>query len=124
MESLAEPLMRHRNRCTDGPTGVYVSAVYESSAAQRAGLAAGDVIVGFNGQEITTMEELQEALEACNPGDEVTIDVRVPGEDYSYSEQRTLKTLLGDQLPRSATAFHSSDRAGCKTAILQKIAIK
>ncbi len=77
------------------PTGVYVSAVYESSAAQRAGLAAGDVIVGFNGQEITTMEELQEALEACNPGDEVTIDVRVPGEDYSYSEQRTLKTLLG-----------------------------
>lgn len=77
------------------PAGVYVSAVYESSAAQRAGLQAGDVIVGFNGQEITTMEELQAALEECNPGDEVTIDVKVPGNDGKYSEQRTLKTLLG-----------------------------
>lgn len=77
------------------PAGVYVSAVYESSAAQRAGLQAGDVIVGFNGKEITTMEELQAALEECNPGDEVTIDVKVPGNDGKYSEQRTLKTLLG-----------------------------
>ena len=77
------------------PAGVYVSTVYESSAAQRAGISAGDVIVGFNGQEITTMEELQAALEECNPGDEVTIDVRVPGDDGSYSEQRTLQTLLG-----------------------------
>lgn len=77
------------------PAGVYVSAVYESSAAQRAGLEAGDVIVGFNGQDITTMEELQAALEECSPGDEVTIDVKVPGDDGKYSEQRTLKTLLG-----------------------------
>ena len=77
------------------PAGVYVSAIYESSAAQRAGLQAGDVIVGFNGEEITTIEQLQETLEDCNPGDEVTLDVKVPGEDGKYSEQRTLKTLLG-----------------------------
>ena len=83
------------NQMYGWPAGVYVSAVYESSAAQRAGLSAGDVIVGFNGTEITTMEELQAALGECSPGDEVTIDVKVPGADGSYSEQRTLKTLLG-----------------------------
>lgn len=77
------------------PAGVYVSAVYESSAAQRAGLAAGDVIVGFNGETITTMEELQAALEQCSPGDEATIEVKVPGSDGTYSEARTLTTLLG-----------------------------
>ncbi len=78
------------------PQGVYVAAVVRNSAAQRAGLEAGYIIVGFNGTEITTMEELQELIEQCAPGDRVTLDVMVPNYYGEYdTEAQTLQTLMG-----------------------------
>lgn len=96
------------------PEGVYVSAVYEGSAAEVAGIEEGYIIVGFNDTEITTMEELQAALEECSPGDEVTIDVMVPGDDGSYTEEQTLTTVLGsasdlDSSTTSDSTEESSD---------------
>ena len=78
------------------PQGVYVSAVVRNSAAQRAGLQVGYIIVGFNGVEIKTMEELQELIEECRPGDQVTLDVMIPNFNGEYStEAQTLQTLMG-----------------------------
>ncbi len=78
------------------PQGVYVSAVVRNSAAQRAGLKVGYVIVGFNGTEITTMEELQELIAQCNPGDKVTLEVMIPSFNGEYdTEPQTLQTLMG-----------------------------
>lgn len=80
----------------NAPAGVYVSGVATGSAAQRAGLQGGCVITGFNGQDISTMEELQEAIAACSPGDSVTITAQFPDREGNYTEQ-TLTTIMGSR---------------------------
>jgi len=72
-------------------TGSRVEAVARGSAAAEAGLAAGDVIIGFGGVEITTAEQLIETLgqqaAAAQPslvftvvrgGEEHDVEVRTP----------------------------------------------
>lgn len=76
------------------PTGVYISSVMRGSAAQMAGLESGCVITGFNGQDITTMEELQEGIAKCSPGDKVTIKAQFADRNGEYTE-RELTTVLG-----------------------------
>ena len=53
--------------------GVLITEVAPGSPADNAGLEAGDVIVGFDGQEITTAEELMQALHSSQIGQEVKI---------------------------------------------------
>jgi S1-C subfamily serine protease len=70
------------------PTGVAVTEVREGAPADDAGLreatgertvdgarvpTGGDVIVGFDGREITSSAELQSAVESKRPGDTVTL---------------------------------------------------
>lgn len=83
------------------PQGVYISSVYSGSAAQRAGIEAGYIITSFNETTVTTMEELQECLSQCRPGDIVQITVAIPSNDGSYNQQETLTTILGsmDEAP-------------------------
>ena len=78
------------------PAGVYISMVMRESAAQRAGLEQGDIITGFNGESISTMEELQDKLAECMPGDEVTITIQRQSRDGSFTEGE-LKTILGSK---------------------------
>jgi serine protease Do len=78
----------------NAPAGVYISNVASGSAAQRAGLQSGCIITGFNGETITTMEDLQAAIEACAPGDTVTITAQFPDQRGNYTEQ-TLTTIMG-----------------------------
>ena len=78
------------------PAGVYVSMVSRGSAAQRAGLQQGDIITGFNGEAIATMEELQEKLEGCLPGDQVTLSVQRQNRQGEFTEQE-LATILGSK---------------------------
>lgn len=59
--------------------GVYVSSVEEFSAAEKAGIKAGDVIVKVNGESITTMTELNNIKNKCNVGDTITITVNRNG---------------------------------------------
>jgi len=53
--------------------GVYVESVDNGGAAQQAGIQPTDIIVGYNGTKITTMDELQSAISASNVGDKVTV---------------------------------------------------
>ena len=78
------------------PAGIYVSMVSRGSAAQRAGLQQGDIITGFNGEAIATMEELQEKLEGCLPGDQVTLRVQRQNRQGEFTEQE-LATILGSK---------------------------
>ena len=54
-------------------TGVYVESVEDNSAASAAGLKKGDVITGIDGEKVTKMAELQEAVNGKRPGDKATI---------------------------------------------------
>ena len=55
--------------------GVYVVSVDEYSAAELAGIKAGDVITAADGKEITTMDELNEIKNTHSIGDTMTLTI-------------------------------------------------
>lgn len=55
------------------PQGVLVAAVDLHCDAAAKGLQKNDIIVGFNGEKISSMAELNEKKDAFHPGDKVTI---------------------------------------------------
>jgi S1-C subfamily serine protease len=55
-------------------TGVPVASVFPGTPAALAGLAAGDLITGVNGQAVTTADGLTAAVQSHRVGDQVTID--------------------------------------------------
>lgn len=67
------------------PQGVYVRMVSENSAAEQAGILAGDVITAINGTEITTMAELNKIKDEFKPGDEITLTVSRSGKEQTFS---------------------------------------
>ena len=71
--------------------GVYVKAIDDFSAAEKAGLRIGDVIIEADGQKITTMDELNEIKNSHQIGDEMTVKVNRNG------EERDLTITLGEQ---------------------------
>ena len=81
----------------DWPEGVYVSDITAGSPASLAGMKAGDIITGFNGKTVKTMEDLTEAISACKVGDSVTVTVARPdrAKDGSYpTNDLTLHAVL------------------------------
>lgn len=54
--------------------GVYVLDVFAGSAAERAGLQAGDVITKLDGNEVLTPEDVARAVRAKDPGDRLQIE--------------------------------------------------
>ena len=71
--------------------GVYVKTVEDFSAAEKAGLKAGDVIVEAEGKKITTMDELNEIKNAHQIGDEINVKVNRNG------KEKELTITLGEQ---------------------------
>jgi peptidase M28-like protein/PDZ domain-containing protein len=57
----------------DEAPGVRLSAVQPASAAARAGIAPGDIVVRVAGLRVYTFEELRESLAAHAPGDPVEV---------------------------------------------------
>jgi serine protease Do len=55
--------------------GVLVRAVADGSAAERAGIARGDLIVTAGRTEITSVDDLYEALDGVSPGDRLQLAV-------------------------------------------------
>ena len=95
------------------PQGVYVAEVTNGGGAQAAGLQKGDVITEFDGNEITSMDDLQTRLQYYAKGTEVTVTVmRQNGQDYVAS---TYNVTLGGAPSNSQDADSNageSDNAG------------
>ena len=71
--------------------GVYVKSVEDFSAAEKAGIKAGDVIIEVEGKKITKMDELNEIKNSHKIGDEIKIKVNRNG------EEKDLTITLGEQ---------------------------
>ena len=72
-------------------TGVYVVSVDEYSAAEKAGLKIGDVIIEADGQSITKMTELNEIKNKHAVGDTLKLKVNRNG------QEKEIELILGEQ---------------------------
>lgn len=59
----------------DLPEGILVTQVLSNSPAKKAGIQRGDVIIGADGKDIATMEELNEIKNAKNVGDTMVLKI-------------------------------------------------
>ena len=71
--------------------GVYVVSVDEYSAAEKAGLKIGDVIIGIDDKEISTMSELNEIKNTHSIGDTVKLKINRNG------QEKEISLTLGEQ---------------------------
>jgi serine protease Do len=75
------------------PVGILVTDVYDNSAASKAGIQTQDVIVKFDGQTVSTMDELKELLEYYSAGEKVTVTVEYrDGREY---KEKDVEVTLG-----------------------------
>ena len=63
------------------PMGAYVRSFSENSAAEAAGVMAGDVIVAANGTEISSTDELNQIKNEFSAGDTLTLTVVRNGQE-------------------------------------------
>jgi membrane-associated protease RseP (regulator of RpoE activity) len=81
--------------------GARITDVVEDSAAERAGLEAGDIIVEFDGRTIRGPRAVTKAMEDLEPGDEASLTVVRDGRersmDVELGEREGMRWLsLGD----------------------------
>ena len=65
------------------PVGVYITDVSTMSAAERAGLQKGDIIVGFAGEDVKTADELNVLKAKQTPGDTVAVKIDRNGKEMT-----------------------------------------
>lgn len=79
------------------PVGIYVSQISPYSAAERAGIRIGDVIVEFNGEKVTTVDELNAKKETFKVGDIITLTYIRDGEtrkaDLKLTEEKPISSV-------------------------------
>ena len=85
MDSLIKPILKIGISCRDIteeiskeyniPVGVYVSEIQEFSAAEKAGIMPGDIIVQFGGQKVKTVEELNKIKATHKASDVVKVEL-------------------------------------------------
>lgn len=76
-QNITETYSRYLNL----PMGVYVLSVNPDSAAEKAGLLQGDVIIDVEGQTVTTSSELNEIISKYKAGDKIRLTISRYGQD-------------------------------------------
>lgn len=71
--------------------GVYIVSIDEYSAAEKAGLKVGDVIIEADGQKITTMDELNKIKNTHSIGDTMNLKINRNG------QEKEVNLILGEQ---------------------------
>jgi serine protease Do len=74
----------------ESPRGAYIHEVLKGQPAQQAGLAIGDIIVGFDGREVSSPFDLQTAVAASPIGKKVRIEF------LRQQERQTVELALGE----------------------------
>jgi len=92
--------------------GVLISQVMDDSAAKRAGLKAGDVIVGIGGDSITTVRDVHGALSGYSSRD--TLDVSILRDRQEETVQLALGDMAGNPAAHAAHPHgaHGSGKPG------------
>lgn len=78
------------------PEGIFVAQVSEGSAAYKAGIKKGDIIISFDGKSIKTMEALKELLQYYEAGQ--TVDIVVTYAERDRYVEETISVTLGSKV--------------------------
>ena len=78
------------------PSGAYVSQVVKGSPAEEAGIEAGDIITGFEGRDVSTMDGLKQRISLKKAGEKVEVTLQRANQNGEYQEQ-TVTVTLGKQ---------------------------
>ena len=76
----------------DMPKGVCIMSVGEDSAAEKAGLCKGDIVVKLNGQKVSTSDELRNQISYYRAGETITLSIKRP-EKGEYQDMELELTL-------------------------------
>ncbi len=82
----------------DETQGALVSQILDDSAAEKAGLEVGDIIISVNGEAVDSAAELRNAIGLQRAGDEVKLVVIREG------KERKIKAMLGGQAEEEQVA--------------------
>jgi len=80
---------------------VIITEIVPGSAAETAGLQAGDIILKIDKQEIHTFDDVVNNIKSHNPGDEVKVEYLREG------KKKSLKTALGAKEPEPFMQFNN-----------------
>ncbi len=86
--------------------GVIVGSVQRGSAAEKAGLKQGDVIVAFNGNVVNEANELRNLVAATQPGTEVTLNILRDG------REQDVQITVGELAANSKGARGDEEQGG------------
>lgn len=100
----------------DKPRGVLIINVIDKSAADKAGLKEGDVILSVNGQEVNQPNELQAKVGIFNPGDKVELEV------WRYGKKMDVTATL--QAREGETSVAVDDKTKEKEKALNNLGLK
>ena len=78
--------------------GVLVTSVADNSTASKAGMKAGDIVTGINGNTVSTPSDLSRRTDRLEDGDEFTLDV------VRDKKPMTLKGKVEPRQPRKWTS--------------------
>ncbi|WP_029233540.1 S1C family serine protease [Butyrivibrio sp. VCB2006] len=92
------------------PMGVYIAEVSNGGGAAAAGLEKGDVIVAFDGQEITSMDDLQTRLQYYAIG--TTVPVTIMRQNGSEYTEITYDVTLGGATSVSTKDSNAAEDGG------------
>jgi serine protease Do len=90
-----------------GGRGALVGGVVEDSAAEKAGLRSGDVIIEFDGKTIDDSRELMLLVGGKAPGSKVTVKVLRKGDEKTFNV--TLKQMPDEPLALAGRSQSESD---------------
>jgi len=98
------------------PQGALVSTVEPGGPAEKAGLKAGDVILGYNGKPVNDADELPRVVAATKPGTTATMEVWRDGKrqrlQVTTSELKQEPTRTARATPPKKEKSEQSARLG------------
>ena len=105
--------------------GVYIVEVSKNSAAEKAGIKAGDVLTAIDSTKITSSASVQEAVSRFSPGDKAVITVLRDGKEKTFDV--TFKGAVeenGTLADDGSVAFYGSSIKEAPAETLKKLGLK
>ena len=91
--------------------GVEIAAVYKDTAAAKAGLKTGDIITQIDGQKVTSVNDVSEAILAKQPGDSISVTYERDGQEESVDVELGSDSDITDEYAKGGEPDSSDDSA-------------